>query len=251
MEDACKNQYYLFLDECGDQNLGNFDPNFPIFTLCGIIMSGVQLKIVQQQVKELKEHFWGNKSVILHSRDIRKCEKGFEILFDLDVKRSFYEQVNNVMAQDNYTIISCSILKEPYIRQYGKLNDVYGLSLSFIIERTVFFLDSVKNPDIYIDVIVERRGKKEDANLLNYYNQLLDKGTYWVEPKRIKNYFRNFEMKWKREDIVGLQISDLAAYPITRFVLDENAVNPAYELIKNNIYTDNGKMYGQKVFPLK
>lgn len=23
--------YYLFLDECGDQNLANFDPSFPIF----------------------------------------------------------------------------------------------------------------------------------------------------------------------------------------------------------------------------
>lgn len=32
-------KYYLFIDECGDQNLSNFDTNFPIFTLCGIIVS--------------------------------------------------------------------------------------------------------------------------------------------------------------------------------------------------------------------
>ena len=34
--------------------------------------------------------------------------------------------------------LCCAILKEPYIRQYGKLNDVYGLSLSYIMERVVF-----------------------------------------------------------------------------------------------------------------
>ena len=34
-----KEKYYLYVDECGDQNLANFDTNFPIFTLCGIIVS--------------------------------------------------------------------------------------------------------------------------------------------------------------------------------------------------------------------
>ena len=37
-----KEKYYLFLDECGDQNIANFDPSFPIFTLCGIIVSEEQ-----------------------------------------------------------------------------------------------------------------------------------------------------------------------------------------------------------------
>ena len=34
------NKYILYLDECGDQNLASFDPQFPIFTLCGIVVSG-------------------------------------------------------------------------------------------------------------------------------------------------------------------------------------------------------------------
>jgi len=243
------NKYYLFLDECGDQNLANFNPLFPIFTLCGIVLSEEELGMISSQLMKIKQKYWGNKKIIFHSRDIRKCEKGFEILFDLDIKREFYKAINNVLGQKLYTIICCAILKEPYIRKYGKMNDVYAQSLSFIVERTVFYLDSVGKPNIDLSVIIEKRGKKEDNHLLNYYNQLIDRGTYFVVPSRIKNYFKRFEMKWKSDDVIGLQIADLIAYPITRYILDNRAVNPAYEIIKENIYTEKEKLYGLKVFP--
>ena len=244
-------KYYLFLDECGDQNLANFDPSFPIFTLCGIILSEAQLQMLATQIDDLKKEFWGDRKIILHSRDIRKCQNGFEILFNLETKQAFYERINQILGQDIYTIICCAILKEPYIRQYGKLNDVYGQSLSFIIERTVFYLDGVGESDIELTTIIEKRGKKEDTALLAYYNSLIDRGTYWVTAERIKEYFKSFQMKAKQEDIVGLQVADLVAYPITRHILDENAVNLSFDIIKHNIYTRGDKLYGMKVFPKK
>ena len=244
-----RNQYYLFLDECGDQNLSNFDPSFPIFTLCGVIMSQMQLDIVSSKIDSLKKEFWGDKKIILHSRDIRKCQNGFEVLFDLSAKQRFYEGANSILKEKVYVIVCCSILKEPYIRQYGRLNDVYGLSLSYIMERTVFYLDGLMKNNIHLTTIVECRGKREDSNLLDYYNKVCDRGTYWVISDRIKNYFKEFEMKKKSENFIGLQIADLVAYPITRHVLDENAVNLAYDIVKDNIYQKEGKLYGMKVFP--
>ena len=244
-------KYYLFLDECGDQNLTSFDPSFPIFTLCGIIVSQEQLDIITNKINALKKEFWGEKKVILHSRDIRKCQNGFEIFFDLDVKRRFYEKINEILKEKIYVIVCCSILKEPYIRQYGRLNDVYGQSLSYIMERTVFYLDSLENDSIHLSTIVECRGKKEDKALLDYYNKVSDRGTYWVTSARIRNYFKEFEMKRKSENLIGLQIADMIAYPITRHVLDEDAVNLAFDIIKNNIYQKDGKLYGMKIFPNK
>lgn len=244
-------KYYLFLDECGDQNLTSFDPSFPIFTLCGVIISSEQHEIVTEKINTLKHDYWGNRKVILHSRDIRKCQNGFEILFDINVKQRFYEQINDILKEKNYIIVCCSILKEPYIRQYGRLNDVYGLSLSYIMERSVFYLDSLQNNNIQLTTIVECRGKKEDKALLDYYNKVCDIGTYWVSSTRLKNYFREFELRRKSDDLVGLQIADLIAYPITRHVLDENAVNFSFDIIKGNIYQNEGKIYGMKVFPNK
>lgn len=39
MENTTKSKYYLFIDECGDHNLAKYDPGFPVFTLCGILVS--------------------------------------------------------------------------------------------------------------------------------------------------------------------------------------------------------------------
>ena len=58
-------------------------------------------------------------------------------------------------------------------------------------------------------------------------------------------------MKWKKENIVGLQIADLIAYPMTRYILNNEGVNYAYDVIKSNIYQKDGKLYGLKVFPIK
>ena len=241
--------YVLYLDECGDQNLSSFDPQFPIFTLCGVVVSEEQDKLLADRINSLKMDIWNNTNIILHSRDIRKCQNGFEVLFDLEVKKRFIESVNDILGDDIYIIICCAILKEPYIRQYGKLNDVYGLSLSYIMERVVFYLDSVGKDNIELRTVIERRGKKEDKSLLNYYNQLLDRGTYWVNGDRMRRYFKRFDMRWKSENIVGLQVADLVAYPITRHVLNPNGVNLAYDVLKKNIYQVDGKMYGMKVFP--
>lgn len=67
------NKYYLFLDECGDQNLSNFDPSFPIFTLCGIIVSQSQLDWISNEINTLKKEFWGDKiwsfSILHHGKN--------------------------------------------------------------------------------------------------------------------------------------------------------------------------------------
>lgn len=247
-------KYYLFLDECGDQNLSNFNPDFLLFTLCGVIVSETDYATICERISALKSTLWHDKKIVLHSRDIRKCQKGFELLFDLEVKKYFYENINSILSECNYTIVCCSILKESYIRRYGKLSDVYAISLSFIIERTVFLLDSVKRKgpeEIELHAIAERRGTKEDKSLLDYYNELLDRGTYFVTNKRIKSLFKSFQFKMKSENIIGLQIADLVAYPITRFVLDNTAVNPAFEVIKEKIYSQNGKVHGLKVHPME
>lgn len=242
-------KYYLFLDECGDQNLANYDASFPIFTLCGVVVSENNYNIIGEQVLNLKQRFWSERKVILHSRDIRKCEKGFEILFDLDVKRDFYQSINSVMQDNDYTVISCSIKKDEYIRKYGRLQDVYALSLSFIIERAVFYLDSQNDTEAELYIYAEKRGKKEDASLLNYYNEVLDRGTHFVSSNRIKGYFKRFVFKDKKDNIIGLQLADLVAYPVTRHILDCQALNIAFDIIEPKIYTQNGRQHGLKVFP--
>ena len=248
-----KERFYMYVDECGDQNLSNFEPTFPIFSLCGIIVSEQQNNALKEKVNAMKNRFWGTEGIILHSRDIRKCQKGFEILFNLDVKREFYNAVNEILGEtEAYKVVSCSILKEDYIRQFGKLNDVYAQSLSHLVERAIFYLDDLKIENgVELDIIVEQRGKKEDQNLLRFYNRLRDAGTYWVSTERLQSHIRRFDFVPKSKNVVGLQIADLVAYPITKHILEPDLINPAFSILEPNIYESDGKRLGLKVIPHK
>jgi len=242
-------KYYLFIDESGDHGLVNLDASFPVFVLCAMLTSEDNYFVMRDRINLMKRNFWGNKDVILHSRDIRKCDKEFQVLFDLELKRQFYEQLNEIMLNSAYRIISSAINKSKYIKTYGKpSNDVYELSLSFIIERAIFSLDE-KQGEKQLEIVIERRGPKEDKKLDEHFQRLLSRGTSYVSAERLKQINTKIIFKNKQQNINGLQMADLIAYPIARYVIDKNRANPAFEVIENHIYRKGGKRYGLKIFP--
>jgi len=241
--------YYLFIDESGDHGLKTIDTSFPVFLLCGVLISEDEFSQINLTVNNTKLKYWDNKNVILHSRDIRKCNNEFKILFDLKVKEQFYNDINSILISSNYKIISSAIDKISFIKKYGKLeDDVYEIALSFILERTIFCLDGIKDCDS-LEIIIEKRGKKEDAKLANHLNKLNQVGTFHVDAERIKKYHIKYSFLDKRQNNNGLQISDLLAYPIAKKIIFPEGVNLSYELIKDKFYTKNGKRHGLKVFP--
>ena len=133
-QDNRKEHFTLFIDECGDPNLEKFDKTFPIFTLCGVLISDKKLVYLENEVNVLKKDLWGNKDVIFHSREIRNCSKDFVNLLDKDTKMRFYNKINEILgAEDVYVIVCCCILKEPFIERFNTGEDVYGLSLKYLI----------------------------------------------------------------------------------------------------------------------
>lgn len=252
MEKQINSKYYLFIDECGDHNLDKYDPTFPIFTLCGILVSYKNLKLLTNDFLKLKREIFGNTAVIIHSVDIRKWRNAFVVLKDDDLRVRFFSGIEDILSRHNaYIIVSCTILKEQLSKfcVRGEEDDVYGLSLSYLIERSIFYVDNQQLENPQISIIVERRGKKEDSQLLNYYNGLRNRGTKWIKPDRFRNHIRSFEFNYKRDNIIGLQIADLIAYPITQHFLHPERPNRSYDAVKHNIFSDNGVLLGQKVIP--
>lgn len=242
--------YYLFIDESGDHGLTTLDPNFPIFLLCGVLMSDEDYLKLKSDLNSIKQTFWQNKSVILHSRDIRKCEKEFSLLFDLNLKKDFYENINRIVSSSNYVVFGSAINKNEYIKRFGKLsNDVYEMALSFIVERAVFHLDAIKQVDKKLQIIIEKRGKNEDKKLETHFQKLVSRGTGFVDASRLLGYGLKIHFKNKSDNINGLQFADLIAYPIARYIIEPQRANPAFDLIQNKIYTKNGKRYGLKKYP--
>jgi hypothetical protein len=243
-------RYYFFLDESGDHGLSFIDPNFPYFLLCGCLMSEKSNNELEKKFNDFKSKYFGSSSIILHSRDIRKCDKAFQILFDLKLKERFYNELNSIINELNFTIISSAINKENHIKIYGKqAHNPYSISLSFIIERLVLFFENELDAEVCI--VVESRGRKEDRDLLEHYNRVYDMGTHWVSSSRIKKVVRGFDFSFKKENIAGLQLSDICAYPIARSLIYPDEIYMPYDIVKKKIYSRNGKFIGSglKVFP--
>lgn len=248
-----KNKYYLFIDESGDHNLKNYDPTFPVFTLCGLLISKDHLKALSKQFLDLKLKIFGTTEIILHSVDIRKQRKAFKILKDDNIRKELLEGIEKILGQkDFYKIVSCTILKKE-LQEFnirGENEDVYGLCLSYLIERSIFYIDN-ENPEGngVINIIVERRGKKEDRKLLSYYNGLRNRGTKWIKPTRFQDRITGFSFQHKSDNIIGLQAVDLIAYPVTSHILYPERENLSYNVVRKNIFEDKGKLLGQKIIP--
>src|SRR5690606_6444658 len=160
--------YYLFLDESGDHGLKNLDPAYPVFVLCGVLSEANEYKVVDQKIKDLKKSIWGDKKVIFHSTDIRRKKKEFVNLIDQATYEQFILGLNDIMSNSNFTVIASCVDKNKFIKVYGRMiNNIYSVCLSFVLERTVFYLDDAcKNAENKkVQVCIEGRGKKEDASL--------------------------------------------------------------------------------------
>jgi len=204
----------LFLDESGHHGLRKINQEYPIFLLaCCVFEENYFKNIFTRKVEELKIKHFNNKNIILHSRDIRKWQKEFKCLGDLNKRLLFYKDLDNLMKNSEFSIIASAINKNKLIEQYGpRADNPYDISLSFIMERSIFYTDNIKCNHIVI--IAESRGKKEDDQLYNQYQLILSNGTHYVTSTIFKDKIKFFKFIGKNENNIGTQISDLIAYPI-------------------------------------
>lgn len=244
--------YKLFIDECGDHSLSSINLDFPVFVLLGCLFEESNYLKTCKQLEQLKEEIFGTIEVVLHSRDIRKCEGSFMKLFDLNVKKSFYDKLNAALTQSDFTIIAVGIKKDEFIKKYGKIaDDPYELSLSFLLERAVLSVNHLA-PQTDIHVMIESRGKKEDETLQRRYNRLLDNGSQFISPEKFKMRLTKMEFHKKIDNDCGLQVADLCAYPVARKLKNPRELYPPYDLIFSKFRKNAvGKVmgYGFKVFP--
>jgi hypothetical protein len=70
-----------------------------------------------------------------------------------------------------------------------------------------------------------------------------------VKSSDFKARIKSFDFRGKRKNDVGIQIADLCAYPMVCKIRSPKEPNLSYDILKDKIYTRNGKVYGFKVHP--
>lgn len=239
----------VYLDETGDHSLELIDKDFPIFALVMLICDyeEYRMKIVPT-VYQLKMDYFGHEAVILHSRDIRKAQGAFGFLTDPERRQPFYDRINRLMEESQYTLIASVIRKQEHKDRYGMwAENPYDLSLKFALERLLPLLEEAGQQKV--QMIAESRGKREDDELRLSFLRVVNYGTEYIDSSRFKKIEFGLEFKPKEMNIVGTQMADLAAYPIARYVLDPKKPNPAFRIAQRKFYRGKGRIHGLKVFP--
>ncbi len=208
----------LFLDESGDHNLTVIDANYPLFVLGGVIVDDDYANgPLTEAFNGFKARMFGRTDIVLHTADISRNKNGFEPLNDPQFRKDFYEELNSLVRELDYTVVACTIRKNDHFRHYGSAAiDLYRISLHKLAELFCDEIGRVRNGGM---IIAESREPILDQDLAYTWASLGHRGSGYSGAEMIRNRINSLTLSAKKENIAGLQLADLVVSPIGRHVL--------------------------------
>lgn len=241
-------EYLVFVDESGDHGLDGIDPSYPIFVLAFCVMRKADyITHVVPAIQVFKFKHFGHDNVILHERDIRKDTGVFSFLKSKEKKAAFLDELTQIVDAAPFTLVCSVIRKEALMQRYANPHNPYHVALGFGLERVHYYLQAQGTGMARTHVMVERRGKKEDAELELEFRRICDGGNYNGEQMPLEIVFAD-----KKANLPGLQLADLVARPVGMSILRPGQSNRAFEVLERKFYTSPSgeKMgWGLKCFP--
>lgn len=237
--------YVVFVDESGDQSMTKVDSGYPIFVLAfRIFEKQYYCNDIVPRVLNFKMKFFGSEIPILHEHEMRKSENAFNLLLDETIRNEFYSDLNEIMTQANYQIISSLIDKNRYQLLPYQTN-IYSMSARFGIERVLWEMKSRNQAGKRIPIIFESRGKREDKRLMEALDHICSS---------VPGAAEMFDVQCvsKKCNCIGLQFSDMVARPIGMHYLKPGQNNRAWNMLEPKFRKSAyGKMlgYGLKIYP--
>lgn len=241
-------RFIAFFDESGDHSLSKIDKDFPLFLLCTVIVErDTYVHKIIPSIAEFKLRYFEHEGINLHSRDIRKSSGPFSILLNAEIRSRFMAELAELIASLEFKLFVTAIQKAPYSVLYGdKAKNPYNVALEYSFERVLHFMES--NGETDLPVIAESRGRQEDDALKASFYQLLIKGTFYNKAQRFQKLNCPLSFQRKVDNICGIQLADLCAYPTAIHVLKPDAKNQAYKVVRPHLY-NSGRINGLKVHP--
>lgn len=241
-------RHIAYFDESGDHGLETIDPEFPAFVLCGCVYEIDEYRTIEcPNFSAIKFKHFGHDAVVMHSRKIRKHLGPFKILQDKAARLAFMKDIAQFMENSKATIVAAAIRKAQHKDHYKYPMDPYEVALLFCLERLYGCMVDRREEKIPLVCIFEQRGEADDKRLARVFATACNGANRWGKQFPFQMVFAN-----KQQNMPGLQVADLAAYPIARYVIDPAAKNPAYDIVRKRFRTGpNGNEigWGLKVFP--
>ena len=237
----------LYLDESGTSNLKKVDPQYPIFTLGGVIVDYDDLENNRLLMNEFKTKYWGRTDVILHSNEIVRRKGDFAFLNNVGGKwDEFLKDLNDLMDRLRYRVVVCVIDVPRLCEKYGdSAFDPYEYALRVIIERFIYSMGRYEKGKIF----AEARGIPLDKQIKLAFEKIKDTGSGFIQGEEICAKIEKFEVRPKSENLIGLQIADLVLPLIGRNYLGKNNKTD-YEIVLRKCLNRDGEVNGNGIIIL-
>lgn len=240
--------HLVFVDESGDHGLEKVSPDYPVFVLLfAIFRKDDYIQRVCREVQQLKIRFWGHDEVVLHEHELRKPIGHFQILLQREIRERFHAELTALMVSLPMTVVAVVIDKPAFMARYHEPVGPYDYALEAGLERVYRHLDDLGDGATETPVIVECRGRKEDAELELAFRRVCDGNNALGKSLPFVHV-----MIPKAANSIGLQMADLMARPVGLNHFRPGQPNRAFEIIKQKLRrSPAGKVegWGLKVIP--
>jgi hypothetical protein len=210
----------VFMDECGDHARAKADADFPLLLLAFVLIDPRAYRdSIIPAVGKLKLTFWPHEGVNLHSRDIRKQLGDFSRFHRRELRELLMENLAGLIRDSPFDLVISCFHKTPAGEE--KDGGPYSQALAEGLRQVSIRANQLGIETIHL--IAEARGKREDKEMATWLE------TYLARVRAGPTI--HLVIRAKADNISGLQLADLCAYPAARYVLKPQAANPAFDLV--------------------
>ena len=217
-------KYRLYIDEVGHSNLGNsLNPENKYLSLTGVgIELGYVERVLNPQMERFKRkffHYHVDEPIILHRKEVLYKRNAFSVLKNPQIESEFNNDLLTLIEDWKYMVFTVVIDQLEHKNRYETWRfEPYHYCLRILLERFILWLASI---DAVGDVMAESRGGKQDMKLKKSYKELFESGTDYVKTIEFQDRLTSCQLKVKPKsnNISGLQLADLIAYPSYKYVV--------------------------------
>ena len=211
----------LYVDEVGNSDYkSSRDPNNRYLSLTGLMLEvGYVANTFGPALEALKVQHCGSHPdapIILHRRELLDGAPPFELLRNPDRRRAFDSDLLTLIRAADFMVLTVVIDKLAMLEKYKVWqHDPYHYAMEVLLER---FVGQLLDASSTGNVMAEARGKKEDKRLKEAYQRIYRNGSSVRPANDFRAALTSGEMRFKtkEQNVPGLQLADLIAYPSYR-----------------------------------
>ena len=222
-------RYRMYVDESGDHVMDPSkwsSPDARYLGLTGVVIaSGTYRTRTHSEFEALKQEFFPydpDEPLVLVRNQIVGKRNLFQILRDPEVVAHWEDRITRFFNAHVSQIITVVLDKEVYLRSSPiPALRPYSYCMNALTERYGQWLNEVGGTG---DVMTESRGRREDRELKGDFRRFMTESANLPDVQELPRPVSSNQIKLnlKTDNITGLQLADLLAYPSTRGILLEN-----------------------------